>query len=189
MLALPAALLVVGSLVATACGGVSASDRGEDAAAVRSEKTSSAPDRTTRASSDPESYVVERKSVRGEEVFFIKQRPGDLPASAAGGGELAVDKKGCLRMHNPGEGLGFLLVWPADFEMSTEGGEIRILNGKGLVMARVGDVIRIGGGGISAPEAGFENAEQLGRHFNVPKPCRRGAYWVIGEWGSTRRSA
>lgn len=177
------ALLVVSSLTGVACGaGSVATGQGDDAVITPSTATAG---RTSQTSTDSEAYIVERKSVEDREVFFIKQRPGGLPASAAGGGELVIDENGCPRMRNAGDGPDYLLVWPANFEMSAEGGEVKLLGGEGKVMARVGDEIRIGGAGISASEASFESEEEMGRHFGVPEACRRGAYWVVGEWVGT----
>ena len=171
-------MLVAVSLAACA-GGPVAGERGKDTTAARPDKVSS--------TSDPETYIVERKSANGEEVFFIKQKPDVLPPTAQDRGEVVLDEKGCIRMKAPGQESDSLLVWPSDFEMSTEGGEIRILDGKGWVKARVGDEIRTGGGGISFLEANFDSARELGQHFGVPRECRRGGtYWVVGEWKVTR---
>ena len=139
---------------------------------------------TTGGSDDIRSYVFERRSVNGRELFFIKQKPGLLPLTALGGGKLVADGKGCFRLKTPGEKLGYLLIWPPSFRLDTDGGKARILNGKGRVVARPGDNLRIGGGGISGLSAGMTSNEALGRERNVPKECRRGSHWIVGQWQS-----
>ena len=143
---------------------------------------------TTGGSGAPQSYVFKRSSVDGRELFFIKQKSDLLPMTAAGRGKLVVDRKGCFRMRTPGEKLGLLLIWPSRFQLETGGGSIRILNGRGQVVAKPGDNLRIGGGEVDAPSSGLTSNEALGRESNVPKECRRGTYWVVGAWESPRPS-
>lgn len=152
-------MLLIVSLIATACGAGSAT------------KGSTTQDINTDPATEPEeSYRVERESVRGQEVIFIKQRPeppGSLSASAMGGGELVVDEEGCFRMISPGNEPGDMLIWPSDLEFSTDGSEVSILDDQGLVVARVGDKILVGGA-------------STGDERSVPEECRRGPYWEVG---------
>ena len=169
-----ALLLLAFSLTIAACGaGPVAGERGKDTTVARPDKVSTA--------SDPTSYVVKRRSVNGREVFLIKQQPGSLPAGITDGGRLIMDDKGCLRIKDKGdEGPGYLLVWPPHYSLSAEGGEIRILDGKGRVKARVGDEIKVSG-------AGLESDKQLNQERDVPEECRRGVHWIVGERVSIRR--
>lgn len=76
-------------------------------------------------------------------------------------------------MWSPGQKLGDLLIWPARFRLETRGGGIRIPNGKGRVVARPGDDLRIGGGELSGLGSGTTSTETFGQESNVPKECRR----------------
>lgn len=124
---------------------------------------------TTEPDTDPP-VVVERKPAGREDVFFIKRAPGTDPLwpSMGAAGELVVDAEGCVRLRTPGERPDYLLEWPPGFSLSTEGGELRILNSERRVAARVGDEIRVDGAGGGT-----------GRPPNLPRECRRGEYWSI----------
>lgn len=173
-----ALLLLIASL-ASACGGSSVTKAGDENPTTKRLGTTS-------SEISGQTYAVERKSVNGKQVFFIKERPpGNLPGTAMAGGEVVLDGKGCLRLQSSSEGLGYLLVWPANLEMSTKGGKIHLLDSKGQVKAEVGERIQVGGAGIDSGNAGLKNGEQLGRAFGVPEECRRGSYWVVGELPST----
>ncbi len=87
-----------------------------------------------------------------DEVFFPKHEEGEVPAALAGG-RLALDDEGCIRLVTAGNGRGATLIWPPDYAARAEGGEIRILDEEGRVVARVGDEVRIGGGFIGKRRA------------------------------------
>ena len=116
-------------------------------------------------------------SESGPKIFFPKQKPveGEREVMTAElFGELAV-LEGCLRVASfSGSNTDYLLVWPPDFRLSTEGGGIQVLNEAGQVVARVGEKVRMGGGQISYPQ---HLGEYVLRH--LPPSCP-GPYWVVG---------
>jgi hypothetical protein len=126
-------------------------------------------------------------STSGEEVFFPQVRPTGPPLavpSARGGGKLALDDKGCIRMLLPGKGpeSGWVPVWPSDFELDTGGGKVRILNGRGKVVAEVGKRVVMGGGDITK-RALRENEILDERTWReLFERCPPGySYWLVGE--------
>ena len=71
---------------------------------------------------------------------------------AAANVELVLDE-GCLRM---GSGDGHLIIWPPGFSLATEDDGVQILNETGLIVARVGEKVRMSGGQVrssAVPEA------------------------------------
>jgi len=82
-------------------------------------------------------------------------------------GELVLDN-GCLRVHDE------LILWPYGYSLKTEGKEIWVINDKGKPVARVGDLVRLGGGQVPA----FFAEEKLGHP--LPEGCD-GPYFLAGE--------
>jgi hypothetical protein len=112
------AALVAISLAAAACGAAPG-----------------ARDQTTTASSPP------------VEVFFPKQtEPVKAGYDEAQSGELVRDAEGCLRVRYQGGAV--VPLWPPDLEPSVKGDEVRVIDGEGRVVGRVGAEISVGGGGI-----------------------------------------
>jgi hypothetical protein len=79
-------------------------------------------------------------------VFFPQTKGAGGTPDAASGGRLIVDDKGCLRVK--WRGGSEVPVWPSSYELRTKGEEVEILNGKGRVVARVGQEVATGGGQI-----------------------------------------
>lgn len=186
MLALP--VLVAASLVTTACGGggaakeEKASGGGSTAGSptptpaptVRAGKTTAAPKpETVPPPADP--------GVLG--VFFPRQVPqrGDVPMAATSG-ELVVDGAGCLRLVYP-DGDNQVPVWPSDYGLGAEDGEIYVLDGEGNAAARIGDLVRVGGGGVGTSLEGIAIVgEQTKRELYERCPS---SYWIVGNEVST----
>lgn len=85
------------------------------------------------------------------------------------------------------EGAGsHLPVWPHDYSLSTEEDKVRLLDDKGRVAARLGDIVRVGGGEIrqseagSTPEQARRNYQEQRRELNVPASCA-GPLWLIAD--------
>ena len=80
-------------------------------------------------------------------IYVILQAPtvGDrVNMLAAANVELVLDE-GCLRM---GSGDGHLIIWPPGFSLTTEDDGVQILNETGLIVARVGEKVRMSGGQV-----------------------------------------
>ena len=112
--------------------------------------------------------------VFGSKIYLILQPPtvGDRVNMLAGGnGELVLDE-GCLRT---GSADGDLIIWPPGFSLTTEDDGVQILNEAGVIVARVGEKVHMGGGIITYPS-------QLGEYVlrHLPPSCP-GPYWVVGE--------
>ncbi len=84
-------------------------------------------------------------------------------------GELVLDD-GCLRVGDD------LLVWPHGFSLSTEDGVIQIIDDNGQPIMRVGDKIKLGGGGCEMP------SERIAKYSaELPSDRCSGPYWIVGE--------
>ncbi len=73
----------------------------------------------------------------------------------------------------------YLLIWPHGFSLRIEGEEIQVIDSNGQVFARVGDIIKVGGG--EAPSG--KEKEYLEKYFveqPLPDDCQ-GPYWIIGQ--------
>lgn len=81
-------------------------------------------------------------------LIFPRQDPpeGELVEMAALLIGRLVEEQGCLRIVAD-EGSGHLVIWPYDHTVAVEAdGTIAIRDGNGTVVARVGDLVRMGGG-------------------------------------------
>ncbi|MEJ7841990.1 MAG: hypothetical protein WKF95_09490, partial [Rubrobacter sp.] len=112
-------------------------------------------------------------------VFMTREgRPGDPSGMMAlTRAELEVDGEGCLRfgaIDGPG---GYLPVWPPGYSLKTEGDDVRVLDERGRLVARAGDKVEAGGGGIgrSGTAGGYE---ELRQRLDVPGKCT-GIFWII----------
>lgn len=84
--------------------------------------------------------------------------------------EELIIKDGCLRAG------GYLLVWPYGFSVSTENGVIQIIDNNSQPIMRVGDKIKLGGGG------GEMAGEQIAQYSaELPSDRCSGPYWIVGE--------
>ena len=84
---------------------------------------------------------------------------------------------GCLRVtypysNNPQSSA--LLVWPSNFTLSVKGSSIRIIDGAGLIAARVGDDVSYSG-------YGTEDVGALALRKAPPAGCP-GPYRIVGDW-------
>jgi len=69
-----------------------------------------------------------------------------------------------------------LLVWPHGFSVSTEDGVIQIIDDNGQPIMRVGDNIKLGGGGGEMP------SERIAKYSaELPSDRCSGPYWIVGE--------
>lgn len=93
-------------------------------------------------------------------------------------GELILDDDGCLRVRNAADRTDYVPVWPADFGVDREDREISSLDGKGHIVARVGEVVYMGGGELGRTLAGIRVVdEQAKRELRERCP---GIYWLVG---------
>jgi hypothetical protein len=174
-LALP--VLVAAALVAGSCGGGTATREpsGQDLGTAAGSATTPAHSTTkedTTVTSAPDTTSSSPTDSSG--LFFPTQEPTEGPRAvmeALTSGKLVVEK-GCLLLSHE-DGSTDLPVWPPGFELSTKGGEIRVLDEAGRVVARVGDQVRMGGGQVAV-------SERLRRRLSMPEECP-GPIWWVGE--------
>ncbi len=95
-------------------------------------------------------------------VFMEAQLIGEL---------LLVD--GCLRVKDIYNGDSFLPIWPPEFTLGAENDQLQVLDGRGQVVAHVGEEVYLGGGEASSPSLPDCVRQQL------PASCS-GPYWIVG---------
>jgi hypothetical protein len=100
----------------------------------------------------------------------LRVRTGGMDALLQG---RLVAEEGCLRVRTF-ENESYLVIWQPDYFLNDNHGQIEILDRDGEVVARLGEEIRMGGGGASGPE--FD--AYLGKA--IPSRCA-GPYWLMGE--------
>ncbi len=87
--------------------------------------------------------------------------------------EELIIKDGCLRAG------GYLLVWPYGFSLTTDkDGIFQVIDSTGQPVARVGDKVRIGGGG--GEMSGGNSGDITKYSEELPSRCS-GPYWIVGE--------
>ena len=88
-----------------------------------------------------------------------------------------MGEEGCLRVRpSADDSGGWVPIWPASYEPATRGEEIRILDGKGRVVAQVGKEVSIGGG-----EAGLHKGFIKASTARELRERCPGTYWVVQE--------
>ena len=114
-------------------------------------------------------------------VFFPEvSRPADSPLLIARGA-FFLDEAGCLRVAdvtNRGE-RGYVPLWPPAYELETPDEGVRVTDGKGRVVARVGERVFMGGGGIdreTLEEYGFLDERTMRELF---ERCPGDNYWMV----------
>jgi hypothetical protein len=122
---------------------------------------------TARASSSPAGA-----SSRVSGVFFAERRPGGEYMLSEIRGELVLDERGCLRVRH--QGYSPVIVWPSGFEAERSDGGVQILDREGKVVAKVGEVVYMGGGGtpIRGNKAVYERTRR-----ELLERCPA-SYWV-----------
>lgn len=91
-------------------------------------------------------------------------------------GELTVVKS-CLRVISGDSSRSYLLVWPSNVTLRTTTLSPEVHDSRGRVVARVGEMIRMGGGELTPTEI-----TALSDRLREPLPdvCS-GPYWLVGE--------
>ena len=145
--------------------------------------TTSVP-RDQRPTYDPPPQVPKKQAG----LFFSQvPEPGGSVPGALGGGRLFV-KNDCIyagptERRYRDEVPSDVVVWPYGYSLSRKEGEVLILDEKGRVVARVGEVARMGGGEITqeeagpTPEAARRQFEEKRGELGVPDRCQ-GPLWV-----------
>jgi hypothetical protein len=88
------------------------------------------------------------------------------------GGKLVLDERGCLRVR-PRRGPDWILVWPANLDLETGNGNMRVTNKEGRTVAEVGEKVVVGGGQIGLPRNLVDP-----RTAREPRARCPGDYWI-----------
>jgi hypothetical protein len=99
-----------------------------------------------------------------------------LTAMAAGLDGKLVEIDGCLRVKGSEQDVGSALVWPPDYEMTIEDGQVRVVSGlvsgeRREVILKIGEKVTLSGGIVANLD------EQL--KGTIPANCP-GPYWAVG---------
>ena len=152
-------LLVGVSLAAPACDGPAATEGPTNystTSGIEEHATTPTTDPITRGSTSsalgPDDGETTPAPAPG--VFFPEHEGGEVPAARAYG-RLVLDDEGCIRLKLTKDDSPPVTtpIWPPEYAASAAGGEIRILDGEGRVVARVGDAVRIDGGFLGGSRA------------------------------------
>jgi hypothetical protein len=105
-------------------------------------------------------------------VVFPRQHPPESLAEEMQAlmiGEL-VEAGGCLRV--AGDGQDHLIIWPYDHAITAaEDGALQVRDGSGMVIAQVGDAVRMSGGEVPSAQS-FTATD-------IPDTCGE-PYWLAG---------
>ena len=117
------------------------------------------------------------ESINESDIYFpvTKEALVDYPVSLTQGtlifdGKYLLIRRGFLFF-----GTDTLAIWPYGYSVNVEGGEIQVLNESSQVVARVGDIIKMGGG-----ETTKEVVEENYIGESLPDDCE-GPYWLVSE--------
>lgn len=180
--------MIAAASLAAACGGGAApggsteQDPGTTGAATTPTHGTTKEDTTVGPAPDTTSSSPHDSS----DLFFPTQEPTEGPRAvmeALTSGTLVVEK-GCILLRHE-DGSAELPVWPPGWNLRTAGREVTILDDAGRVVARVGDVVRMGGGQVTADETegGYERLRQS---LKIPEECP-GPLWIVGAEVRTSR--
>ena len=89
-------------------------------------------------------------------------------------GRLVVEN-GCLQAFQEESNQSFTIVWQTDYFLHNNDGSIEMLDREGKVVARVGEMIYLGGG-----QVGKIGSDQL--QEPIPEHCSGPPLWLMGEF-------
>ena len=120
--------------------------------------------------------LFEASTADGRIIYLPKQPPTAVSMAALLEGEL-IEVNGCLRASDNDYKDGFLVLWPYDADIRVGEDKIEVLNSAGLVVARAGERLRLGGGAM-------ESSASMGRYDELIPGLSQancpGPYWVAG---------
>jgi hypothetical protein len=115
------------------------------------------------------------KVIPDDSIYFpqLKTRSTSFMAALLIG-RLEVEN-GCLLAYQEGSDQPITIVWQTDYFLHNNEGSIEMLDREGKVVARVGEMIYLGGG-----EVGNINSDQL--QAPIPERCSSSPLWLMGEF-------
>lgn len=134
--------------------------------------------------SGPAWWANQMKTLPDVEVYFPKQDGTLAPEDGTElfSGKLILWEK-CLQVADDVirvkdrvyAGISPLIIWPQDFHLRTEDGDVEIVDGTGSIVARVGDEVE-----FDAFNLTYEEAREHGGLAEITPACS-GPYWAVGE--------
>jgi hypothetical protein len=123
---------------------------------------------------DPLSVKTPENLIPPVDIYFPKLRAqSSMYMTALMIGTL-VEEDGCLRVNSQWGGEKPLIIWQTNYFLNDNNGTIEILDPNGTVLAREGEAISLGGGGVPG---GLELECQLRKP--IPAQCQ-GSYFLMG---------
>jgi hypothetical protein len=80
------------------------------------------------------------------EVFFPELKKSQLTPLLSLTGKLIVGREGCIRVNDPTSDQGdpgYIPLRPPQYELDADGDDARILDGRGQIVARVGEEVNM----------------------------------------------
>lgn len=102
---------------------------------------------------------------------------GELPRMTSEIDGTLGEVNGCLRLNSSGDGTSYLIIWPPQYLLAVENGQIQIRDETGQVLALVGQEIHRGGGIGDTLENNIYVPERLIQEILPECP---GPYWIGG---------
>lgn len=114
-------------------------------------------------------------NINKSDIYFpvTKEALVDYPPALTQGTLIYDGKYLLIKGVYPTSGADYLPIWPYGYSVNVEGGEIQVLNESSQVVARVGDIIKVGGG-----ETTKEVVEENYIGESLPDDCE-GPYWLV----------
>ena len=128
---------------------------------------------------DSELFSLDVISTTERSLLFLRKKPV-LDEWAEEGAPLVgklvlYEHQRCLRIERQSE--SYVPLWPPEYEVRVEKGEVEVVDGSGQVIARAGEEVRLEGGKIPV-SWGLEQYRRL--YHELPGDCN-GPYWIVGE--------
>jgi hypothetical protein len=119
--------------------------------------------------------ILEAIASNDRPIYLLVQPPGEAREITLIEGTL-VEVDGCLRIEDPHNPDGRLVLWPYRSDIRVTGDRIEVINGGGKQVARVGDRLRTVGVAVedSRAMAGFDEMIP-----GMPIEGCPGSYWVV----------
>ena len=127
-------------------------------------------------SSSADDDLVEPLASRNADVIFLAQNVTQTAVmDALFEGRIVVDTAGCIRLDSPDPAT---VVWPKGFTISGSGAALRVRDGAGRDIGRIGDAFRLGGGEVPTLHDGISVSAADRQRAETHCP---GRYWVVGD--------
>ena len=124
---------------------------------------------------EPLSNDLPFEVITDESIYFpqLKTRSASFMAALLIG-RLEVEN-GCLQVYQEESDQRIVIVWQTDYFLNNNDGSIEMLDREGKVVARVGEMIYLGGG-----EVGSIDSDHL--QAPISEHCSDSPFWLMGEF-------